>query len=308
MYTKQLDTFLQVADLGSFSKAAQALDVTPSAVVQQVRGFENDLRATLFIRTSQGVRLTEAGRLVYQEGKLLMKRGQALRQNLEQLQSDANLNLHVGTCLLCKCRVFNQLWPQFSRLHPDYTLSMQDLEACVVNYDDVDLFENVYAHAFWDKNWQFFPLGRVPVVCAVSRRHPLAPKKRLRYSDLRDYSLVTVKDAAMVGELRALNETLALQKIHTIEVERYDLAVFNVCDLNQYVLQLPACWQDLYPEMVTIPCEWDYTVRYGFFYKDAPSPAVQEFLEFARRMLEAGRLPALNGLRPAAAVGAGAGR
>ena len=40
MYNHQLDTFIRVAELKSFSKAAEALYITPSAVIQQVNALE----------------------------------------------------------------------------------------------------------------------------------------------------------------------------------------------------------------------------------------------------------------------------
>lgn len=63
MYKRQLETFLQVARLGSFSKAAQALYITPSAVIQQVNHLEEDFGAQLLVRTTHGVKLTPAGQL-----------------------------------------------------------------------------------------------------------------------------------------------------------------------------------------------------------------------------------------------------
>ena len=47
MLNHQLETFIQVAENGSFSKAAEKLYITPSAVIQQINNLEQDLQVTL---------------------------------------------------------------------------------------------------------------------------------------------------------------------------------------------------------------------------------------------------------------------
>src|SRR3569833_4389329 len=56
-----VEVFLGVAEHRSFRKAAAALGVTPSAISQAVRALEARIGATLFIRTTRSVGLTEAG-------------------------------------------------------------------------------------------------------------------------------------------------------------------------------------------------------------------------------------------------------
>ena len=54
MYNLQLETFIVVADLGSFNKAAEALYITPPAVTKQINLLEKDLEVQLFVRTHRG--------------------------------------------------------------------------------------------------------------------------------------------------------------------------------------------------------------------------------------------------------------
>jgi len=61
MNLQQLETFLHVAEHGSFSKAALVLDVAQPALSRQVRALETELRETLLVRTGRGVTLTPAG-------------------------------------------------------------------------------------------------------------------------------------------------------------------------------------------------------------------------------------------------------
>ena len=64
MELKQLQSFLRIADLGSFSKAGIALDIAQPALSRQIRLLEVELGTALFVRHGRGVRLTERGRVL----------------------------------------------------------------------------------------------------------------------------------------------------------------------------------------------------------------------------------------------------
>lgn len=55
MYNPQLTTFISVAESGSFTKAAEALFITPTAVMKQINALEERLGITLFGRTNHGL-------------------------------------------------------------------------------------------------------------------------------------------------------------------------------------------------------------------------------------------------------------
>ena len=65
MNLKQLEYFVQVAELGSFSKAAVVLDIAQPALSRQVRSLETELSQQLFLRNGRGVALTDAGRRLF---------------------------------------------------------------------------------------------------------------------------------------------------------------------------------------------------------------------------------------------------
>ena len=67
MYNPQLETFLRVADAGSFNKAAEELFITPPAVIKQITSLEAGLDLQLFVRSPRGLKLTEAGKSVYRD-------------------------------------------------------------------------------------------------------------------------------------------------------------------------------------------------------------------------------------------------
>jgi len=81
MNLNQLETFVQVAEHGSFSKAALVTGLAQPAMSRQVRALEVELRETLFLRHGRGVELTETGRL-------LLERCHGILQLVEQAKED----------------------------------------------------------------------------------------------------------------------------------------------------------------------------------------------------------------------------
>ena len=91
MNFKQLEYFVHVAELGSFSKAALVLDIAQPALSRQVRALEIDLRETLLLRNGRGVVLTDAGQRLYEHSVNIL-------QALAHAQNDmgANRDTPVG--------------------------------------------------------------------------------------------------------------------------------------------------------------------------------------------------------------------
>ncbi|KAA1172284.1 LysR family transcriptional regulator [Marinobacter salinexigens] len=78
---RQLNTFLTVADTGSFSRASEKLFVAQPALSRQIRMLEEALNVEVFVRHGRGVVLTAAGELLYERARTLL-------QSLERTQAD----------------------------------------------------------------------------------------------------------------------------------------------------------------------------------------------------------------------------
>lgn len=72
MYNHHLDTFIQVADAGSFGKAAEAAYISTPAIIQQINLLEEHCGFSLFSRSNHGVNLTPAGKSLYEDALTLI--------------------------------------------------------------------------------------------------------------------------------------------------------------------------------------------------------------------------------------------
>lgn len=83
MDLRQLTYFVQVAELGSFTRAATVLRVAQPALSRQVRALEVELRQTLLNRNGRGVTLTESGRRLLGHGRSILDQVERAVQDLE---------------------------------------------------------------------------------------------------------------------------------------------------------------------------------------------------------------------------------
>ena len=112
MYNPQLDTFLHVADAGSFNKAAEEAYITPTAVIKQINLLEAELDVKLFERTHRGLTLTKAGKSLYQDAKYIIQycRDSVTRAK-NTMQDDTNI-IRIGTSATTPAQLLMQLWPK----------------------------------------------------------------------------------------------------------------------------------------------------------------------------------------------------
>jgi LysR family nitrogen assimilation transcriptional regulator len=96
MDLKQIEYFVQVAELGSFTRAATVLRVAQPALSRQVRALEVELRQPLFDRNGRGVTLTDAGRRLLAHGRGILQQVERARQDLEEQRGEASGLLSIG--------------------------------------------------------------------------------------------------------------------------------------------------------------------------------------------------------------------
>jgi LysR family nitrogen assimilation transcriptional regulator len=96
MDLQQLASFVQVAELGSFTRAARLLGTAQPALSRQVRALETELRQTLFARTGRGVTLTEPGKRLLAHGRGILQQVERARLDLEEHRGAPVGHLAVG--------------------------------------------------------------------------------------------------------------------------------------------------------------------------------------------------------------------
>jgi len=181
---EQLNAFIQVAESGSFSKAAEKLFVSPTAVMKQINSLEKQVGIPLFIRTNHGVKLTEAGTSFSKDATFILQYFQEALLRTRQATHVGKHVIRVGTSILNPCNVLLDLWNEISDQYPQFEIKIVPFE------DDAYTLPNTYRNIgkdfdfivgpFLAENWgdyfRVLELGNYRFCFAVSRKHRLASK------------------------------------------------------------------------------------------------------------------------------------
>jgi len=96
MDLKQLEYFVRVAELGSFTRASIALDIAQPALSRQVRLLEVELRQNLLTRTGRGAVPTEAGKLLLKHGRGILHQVEVAREELGAVRGNLAGRVSIG--------------------------------------------------------------------------------------------------------------------------------------------------------------------------------------------------------------------
>ncbi|MDE6259835.1 MAG: LysR family transcriptional regulator [Oscillospiraceae bacterium] len=124
MYNHQLDAFVKVAELGSFNKAAEAMFISSTAVIQQVNLLEASCGFALFTRSHRGVKLTAAGTSFFEDAKTIIRLSEDALGKARKLADAAETTVRVGTSLLFKCRMIPDIWTKVSERCPELKIEL----------------------------------------------------------------------------------------------------------------------------------------------------------------------------------------
>ena len=128
MYNPQLDTFIRVADAGSFNKTAELAYITPTAVIKQINLLEDSLGVKLFDRSHRGLTLTKAGQSMYQDAKYIIQycRDSVTRAK-NAMQEDSNV-IRIGSSPITPAQLLMELWSKVQTLYPDIKFQIVPFE------------------------------------------------------------------------------------------------------------------------------------------------------------------------------------
>lgn len=295
LYDSHLDMFLQVAELGSFSKAAEAGFITPSAVIKQINLLEADLGVRLFDRTHRGLKLTKAGESLKKDAPELIKKSQEIADRaVASMKKEDNI-IRIGTSPVTPAEVLVELWPKLSELLPGLKFQLVPFDNTPENARMIlkNLGENIdiVAGLFDEKLLGYrecngIELAQDRLCVALSINHPLAQKKRLTIKDLYGQELMMIKPGSM-DSMDALRAYLTKNhpKIQIKDFSLYNTEVFNECENSGKLLVTIERWKNVHPLLKTHRMNWKYDMPYGLLYSKTPDKKVEQFLEALKKVI-----------------------
>lgn len=124
MDLRRLEIFAKVAELGSFSRAAEALFLTQPTISEHVRALEDELGVQLLDRLGRGATPTRAGQLLLGYARRMLTLSREAHQALERFQGRMSGELVVGGSTIPGEYVLPALVGQFKAKYPDISISL----------------------------------------------------------------------------------------------------------------------------------------------------------------------------------------
>jgi DNA-binding transcriptional LysR family regulator len=191
----QLETFIEVARLCSFSRAAEKRFRTQPAISSQIRSLEEEVGARLLDRSGGKVSITASGKLFLKFAEDTVDARKAVVRAIAETErvprGEIVVGANEGTCL----HVLPEVFAHFKRQYPDVAININRadygkiLESVIDN--SVDFW--VVSLPINDPRLTAVPIHKDELVLIAPPRHPLAKLKAASAAEIANYPLVMPK-------------------------------------------------------------------------------------------------------------------
>jgi DNA-binding transcriptional LysR family regulator len=191
MRIEQLEAFVEVARLGSVSRAAHALYATQPTLTARLKGLEQELDAQLFVRSQRGMRLSDAGRAFLPYAERTLDSVSSGRRLLAELARGEAGQLALGAAPAVSTYVLPRILTRFRRTHPKVSLAVRTghseevLELVLREQVQIGL-----GRALRHPQLEAIPLYEDELVLVVDPKHAFAEEQEIGPDELLEVQLI----------------------------------------------------------------------------------------------------------------------
>lgn len=287
MYNPQLTTFIAVADSGSFTKAAEALFITPPAVMKQINALEVRLGITLFARTNHGLQLTDAGRSFLQDAKYIIDySNRAIEKAKEIDNKDKRLSIRIGTSIMTPAKFLLDVWAEIQKFNPYLKIELIPFENTPINSVEIlrnlgqhiDIVAGLYDDGFLkERGCEAAHLYDKKLLFAIPVTHPLCGKSKIDLSDLNGKKVLLIRKS-WNEYIDGLREDLIANGTEIEDFDMFNLGAFNRAAQENVPIITVEGWEDVHPLLRIVPADWEYRIPFGILYSPTPTKQVKDFI------------------------------
>ena len=233
MLNPKLGTLLTAAELGSFTRAANALNLTQPAVSHHIKELEQQLGVTLFLRKKGQIQLTPEGEIVVQ----CVRRMKALEQQMMQelKSSDRRLTrLRVGITHTAESNLITEVLAKFGRENDGVSITITT-DTIKNLYDAMEHFEldlAVVDSTVPSPDLNALMLDTDCIVCVLSNNNPLSRHAMVTLEDLKKERMILRLPSSAT---RKLFEALLLSLGMSIDAFDVAMEVDNIATIKDLI-------------------------------------------------------------------------
>lgn len=191
----RIKSFIAVADLGGFRKAAEELSVSQSAMSTHIRELEEELGVRLLRRTTRQVGLTEDGKLFLAKVRRTLDDFQSIINETREHATVARGRVSVAFVPSIAAGALPEILSGFARKHPEITVQISDerteLIEARLRRNDVDFA--VCPSGGRDSDFEFEPVVNDPYFAIFPKTHALAREREITLARFSTFPLVLMR-------------------------------------------------------------------------------------------------------------------
>ena len=226
MEIRNLITFVHVAELNSFTKAAKLLGYSQSTISFQIKQLETELNCLLFERINHTISLTEKGREVLAYAQQVSHLTDEFKQNISD-SKEISGHIHIVTpdsiCEMMLTENYANFYSHYPKISLKFSTADTDDMFRILNHNEADVIFTLDSHVY-HQDYIIAKEERISTHFVTGTASPRAGKKNLRIQDIISYPFILTEKK--VGYRRVFDETLAKMSYEiqpVLEIGRTDL-------------------------------------------------------------------------------------
>ena len=230
MDTQHLQTFVAIAETGSFSAAGEKLHLTQPAISKRIALLEDQLNTQLFDRVGRQVVLTQAGQVLLGKANTILQYVQSAQREIADLKGEVTGKLSIATSHHLGLHYLPSYLREFSTLYPDVKLDLHFLDSehayneILQGRFDIAIITlaleqdaRINSNVLWQDQLYF----------VAAATHPLAAQSNLHLADLSPHQAIMPDTNTYTTRLikdmfdqqgQALNITMVTNHLDTIKM------------------------------------------------------------------------------------------
>ncbi|TRZ40208.1 LysR family transcriptional regulator [Niallia circulans] len=288
MSLARYEVFNTVVELGSLTKAAEALNLTQSAVSYSIANLEAEFGFPLLIRSRSGITLTSNGQRILKSVRTVLHWDEKLKQEAASIKGLEVGTIRIGAFTSVCIQWLPRLLKNFKQEYPLIEIKIfqggyQDVEEWITN-GVIDFGFTTLPTA---DNFETIPLKKDRILCILPHKHPLSNLEKVRINQLVNEAFITLKSGYNHDIKRILKETGVTLK-NSFEMAD-DQAILAMVENELGVSIMPELVLQSMPYKVTalrLEPEQHRIISIAALSLKEIAPASQRFIEFIKKLLE----------------------
>jgi len=199
----QMKYFIAVCENGSLTAAAKSLFVTQPALSTAINQLEKEFNLKLFERKNHGLVLTQDGEFFYDKAKQLLNQFEVFDKDLKDL-AQSKYTIRIGVPPMIGSFLFPKIYNQYMQHHPDAKFEIWEEGSLTIRKKIMNKSLDIGFSILNDSANEHYEKENIletELLFCVNRENPISKKKSLTIEDIKDESIIMLREGFYQNQL-----------------------------------------------------------------------------------------------------------